>query len=560
MSNGTINKAIQLVHYLGTNNDISTISTVNNIDNVITIGDDGVSPLSWTNGSLFNSLSSFANNNGYIIYSKNTASFPYNLYDTSDSALTGVIIDKQIQVVQYKGSGTPISSSAIVSNLNAVISIGSDGISPLSWTSGSSFNSLSSFVSGNSYLFFSKDTSVPYTLWGNIVPTPTTGGSFNGTWNTYGGVVNAPVGGGLLSYTTGTTMYHVVSSSSYNQSIASIDELPCNPPGVEVPILYNTHHVSGIYGLVIKKTNNAYTEAWTSYSPLDTFAIKLDTADVYGAYTDGGTYIGTTITPINLSYVNNKYYLYFLAIGNMFYYTDPCNLIQTATYQSKAGYYSSSDGASWTVTTIMDTVGGGNTNIADFYVSYGANRFVMVGNTYFNSDFVFAGFAKSSSDGVNWTDRTIGNYRWHKILYGNNKFVAIDRTNMVSTSASGLLWSTPASVGDIILSDIAFGAGKFVAVGAKTGGGGSVYYSTDGASWSAVSMPVNNAWTFVSYQNGFFFATTSSNGTDIATSSDGINWDLGIMPRSASWTNVAGAAGGIYMANVSNGNLAYSTG
>jgi hypothetical protein len=75
---------------------------------------------------------------------------------------------------------------------------------------------------------------------------------------------------------------------------------------------------------------------------------------------------------------------------------------------------------------------------------------------------------------------------------------------------------------------LAYGAGLFVMVGNDGGGTALIKTSTDGITWTDRTVPNNNAWNSVTFDNGQFLCTTSNAAGDptkmILTSPDGINW------------------------------------
>lgn len=99
--------------------------------------------------------------------------------------------------------------------------------------------------------------------------------------------------------------------------------------------------------------------------------------------------------------------------------------------------------------------------------------------------------------------------------------------------------------------DIAFGDGKFVAVGS-----GKVGYTTNGTDWTIVS--VSNSYYKVAYGNNKFVAITS--GGKVGYSTDGIVWtETGTLPiTSGYWNNIAFGNGKFIASRVSDGNIAYS--
>lgn len=80
-------------------------------------------------------------------------------------------------------------------------------------------------------------------------------------------------------------------------------------------------------------------------------------------------------------------------------------------------------------------------------------------------------------------------------------------------------------VGTYAWNDIAYGNGRYVAVGGGNNTGGYVTSSTDGTNWTTPKKisGVSNKFSFVTYANGKFFAVGDA-GVSISTSYDGINW------------------------------------
>lgn len=86
----------------------------------------------------------------------------------------------------------------------------------------------------------------------------------------------------------------------------------------------------------------------------------------------------------------------------------------------------------------------------------------------------------TSPDGVNWTQRTGGDYRYYSIAYGNGTFVITRDFGKVVTSTNGLDWT----LRDWDINGhgygVNYGNGQFVAVGIL----GMMATSSDGSTWT----------------------------------------------------------------------------
>jgi hypothetical protein len=176
------------------------------------------------------------------------------------------------------------------------------------------------------------------------------------------------------------------------------------------------------------------------------------------------------------------------------------------------------DAVTWT--DVTDSTFGSST-IWDF--TYGAGKFVAVGDE---------GKMAYSLDGITWTavaNSPFSANNYHiAIAYGDGKFVAMGRTSndlhKVAYSTDGIVWTE--AVGNNAFSgtfyDIAYGAGKFVAVGHD------MAYSADGQTWMAAStndFPPYLTILGIAYNNGRFVAGgNSGSGKGKIVYSDGETW------------------------------------
>jgi len=127
-----------------------------------------------------------------------------------------------------------------------------------------------------------------------------------------------------------------------------------------------------------------------------------------------------------------------------------------------------------------------------------------------------------------------------RIAYGTDKFVAIIGTHIrpgpLAYSSDGITWTRVninktnllenIFLGDTFFEDIAYGNGKFVAVGSSDGRlntGGKIAYSSDGINWTDVKTKTFKKESIrnIVYGNGMFVAAADG---IMAYSSDGIYW------------------------------------
>lgn len=178
----------------------------------------------------------------------------------------------------------------------------------------------------------------------------------------------------------------------------------------------------------------------------------------------------------------------------------------------------------------------------------------------------------TSNDGLAWTARraeALGGVRgFTKIRYLNGQWVGLSSSFGISTSVDGVNWTTPFRDANHNYSDIAYGAGRYVSVGAgqvvasidglnwtsypqaptlnfhRVAGGGGMFVATDGsglwsspdgAQWTSRAKPVKSSGSYtgflssLEYADGQFVATY---GSDVLLSANGIDWQVlsGVLP------------------------------
>lgn len=168
------------------------------------------------------------------------------------------------------------------------------------------------------------------------------------------------------------------------------------------------------------------------------------------------------------------------------------------------------------------------------YITYGENKFVGVSNQ--------TGIAVYSEDGINWIETTLPySYWWRSVAYGDGKFVAVGSIpgggiDKAIYSEDGINWVETPMPSSQSWRSVVYGDGKFVSV---AGMSGVAAYSEDGVNWIETTISRTGNWSQLIHGNGKF-VTTSYNDCDKAIySEDGINWVETPLPSSQSWRSIA---------------------
>lgn len=123
----------------------------------------------------------------------------------------------------------------------------------------------------------------------------------------------------------------------------------------------------------------------------------------------------------------------------------------------------------------------------------------------------------------NWTSRyPLPMHQLFDIAYGAGKYVAVGAASMIRTSTDGVTWTTqPTSLSEYgSLSSIIYVNGSFVAVGTA----GVIVTSTDGVSWTKQNSGTNRNINSIAY-SGTTYVAVGQLGIRL-TSTDRINWTL----------------------------------
>jgi hypothetical protein len=177
------------------------------------------------------------------------------------------------------------------------------------------------------------------------------------------------------------------------------------------------------------------------------------------------------------------------------------------------------DGTSWTVLSSQlpcaRPVINGNCFAAYWQsVTYGAGKFVAV--QYGGSN------AYSTDAGATWQSGDLsGHYNWQSVTYGAGNFVAVAYGGPgtgVSYSTDGAIWTTQ-NLNTGSFSNVVYGDGKFVAVERNAPYDSAV--STDGVNWTISPNALPTYATDLAFGDGYFITVGAFN-TRVST--DGLTW------------------------------------
>ncbi len=168
-------------------------------------------------------------------------------------------------------------------------------------------------------------------------------------------------------------------------------------------------------------------------------------------------------------------------------------------YRSSNVYYSTDGGETWTQATVLPSLG--------FWevVGYGGGTFVAMQTEYSSSDDKVVTY--STDGGKTWADTPLDG-GWYDVAYGDGKFIAIgyDDGNyvMAYSNDAGKNWEKKTQAIQKRFYKIEYGDGVFFAIGS-----GYAMRSTDGGeTWNEYEMPFDAS--SLMYGDGKFIAANSS--------------------------------------------------
>lgn len=119
---------------------------------------------------------------------------------------------------------------------------------------------------------------------------------------------------------------------------------------------------------------------------------------------------------------------------------------------------------------------------------------------------------------------------WSDIAYGGGKWVAVGASGATyqygTSSDNGVTWTTGTISGGYT-ANVAYGNGQFLYL---TNGGSRVYYSSNGTAWSSSDLGIGGGnFRHAAYGNGIWVALQDSSSS-YATSTDGAAWTRRTLP------------------------------
>jgi hypothetical protein len=175
-------------------------------------------------------------------------------------------------------------------------------------------------------------------------------------------------------------------------------------------------------------------------------------------------------------------------------------------------------------------------------VNFSAGGTIPVSQSWFKRLYfgggVFVGMPNSSTngvytyDGITWNTMSLpggSTYTWGAAAYGNGTWVAITGNGQLvaATSTNGINWTqrTPAKYASNPV--MKFGNGIFVLLDTNI----TTYQTTtDGINWTTHTTPITANQ--LSFADGYFIMSYASSGT-ISLSKDGINWSTQVISMTA---------------------------
>ncbi len=170
------------------------------------------------------------------------------------------------------------------------------------------------------------------------------------------------------------------------------------------------------------------------------------------------------------------------------------------------------------------------------------DRIRFLNGLFWTLDLAGSNIAAKSPNGISWTNTTLPALDgWQDIAYGNGRYIALGAASGFAVSLDGVTW-TAGAVFSANYQRLAFGNGVFVAIDRTNA---NVRVTVDGL--TTVVVPVATPFRTVLFAQGVFLGATTDR---FYVSRDGLTWSLSpySMPFTANWGAVVYNGGSGYLA------------
>jgi hypothetical protein len=152
----------------------------------------------------------------------------------------------------------------------------------------------------------------------------------------------------------------------------------------------------------------------------------------------------------------------------------------------------------------------------------------------------------------------LSNGNWKDMAYGNAYWIAIpDAGNKGARSTDGSSWTQITLPDSLSWVSIAYGAGRWIAVNSVVSSGTSIaaVSKSDGLGWRTYALPSSTTWKSIAYGNGRFVVIASDSSSAAYSTNYGVTWTASTLPMAISWQKIS-YGNGKFVAISSVGNPA----
>lgn len=179
---------------------------------------------------------------------------------------------------------------------------------------------------------------------------------------------------------------------------------------------------------------------------------------------------------------------------------------------------------------------------------------------YLNGNFIVltntAGVMYTSTDGIHFAAVKTGQLQIvSSIAYGNSKYVAVGASGAIYYSTGLDSWNLASGTGANAFNRVIYANSLFVAVGAS----GAIYTSPDGVTWTAQSSGTAGTLTDITYGGGVYVASCSSINGTVVTSPNGSTWTTRTVASLTAFFQTVTYVNSLFVACALSGQIATSS-